>query len=160
MVDTTPFEIPKPKERPQDYYSVHYGIYCLKYEVVVSLGRNPRIVHVNGPFPGALHDKTIAMDKDGIGPLLRRSRELAFADGAYIGEPSLFVVPYRKNQIHSDTQRGYNRYLQFNRASVEWINGDLKEFAILKDRFRGDIANHRSYFAVVSNLVNLQKNFQ
>jgi hypothetical protein len=40
------------------YYSKKKGIHTLKYEIVVSMGNEPKIIHVNGAFGGSIHDLT------------------------------------------------------------------------------------------------------
>lgn len=156
IVDTTPFEVEVPPLTGAEYWSTHYHKYCVKYEVAVSMAPGSyRILHIAGPFVGSMHDLTIARMPDlGIATVLGED-EQALGDAGYLGDPH-FMAPYRRNQLVEETERRqWNRYVHAFRWKVEAVNERLKNYMILKSKYRHSMKNHSLYFCIVAKLVNL-----
>lgn len=144
-----------PAESPEECWSTHYHRYCLKYEVAVSLAPEIYlIVHAAGPFPGSMHDLTIARSPIGVASLLDED-ERALADGAYLGDER-FMAPFRRNQLEHDPERErWNRVIHEYRWKVEALNERLKNWRILSSVYRHELELHGLYFRNVCKLVNL-----
>ena len=86
--------IPTPPVSSWEYWSAKDQAYALKYEVVVSLSPNQRIVWVEGPIIGPHSDLTIFRHH------LKKSLtsgEKLIADKGYIGEPNHLLTARRNN---------------------------------------------------------------
>lgn len=157
IVDTTPYAIMPPEGNEALYWSVHYHMHCVKYEVAVSMAPDMyRIVRYSGPYPGSMNDLTIArLPQTGIAALLEEG-ETVLADGGYTGDPR-FLCPYRRNQRQVDPEEAeeWNRAVASARWKVEALNERLKNWSILANVYRHDLELHPLFFSAVARLTNL-----
>jgi hypothetical protein len=154
-VDVTECPIWQPKLYEWEYYSPKDKAHTLKYEVCVDLGRIKKIIWVNGPYKGSVHDLKIARDK-----LLKNMKEgeRAMGDKGYIGEFKI-IAPFKPATTEAEKKFNLNHYTI--RQDIERINKRLKIFSVLQQPWRShDLALHKIVFYVVAYLtqLNLQLN--
>ena len=102
------------------------------------------IVWVSGPYPcGEYPDLKIA--REGIIHFLEEG-EVLIADGGYKGEEKIWHKGHKKSSA---------RIEGVARVGHETVNGRLKNFNILEQRFRHDLSFHGRCFYAVANLVQL-----
>lgn len=91
--------------------------------------KSQKIIWVNGPYKGAVHDLTIARDK-----LTRQlgRREKAWGDPAYIGD-SHFITPYKPPK---GEQKTFNYNLAAVRQNIERLNRRIKQYNCFVNKWR------------------------
>ena len=145
-VDGTDFEIMEPRPFDKKWYSHKFKGPGLRYEVGVTIYTGV-ICWVNGPFPcGQWPDALIAED------CLHYSLEVHeryVADRGYRGCRPTAVTP-------TGCGRFIDRQLGTLRARHENINRRLKEFNVLKQKFRHNLTKHGVVFRAVANITNLK----
>jgi len=155
MVDTTPFYIQKNHNLgARRFYSSAYRAHCLKYQIVCSFYPH-RIVALSGGYEGKLSDSVIAQES-GLVSFLKR-HELALADRAYKRSDN-FIVTHKKTKHGLGAEkRAYNYLCRHYRDAIERINGRLKNWAILKQRYRpDDYFLHQQFTRVLIVILDLQ----
>ena len=108
------------------------------------------IVWINGPFaPGDWPDLVLALE----GGLVHmfEGDERAVADKGYRGWPEYFDVPWE----HLDSAEAKSRKA-LARARHECTNRKFKEWKVLKEVFRHDLALHAKVFTAVANIVQVK----
>lgn len=145
-IDGTDCRIQEPRPFSSEWYSHKFKGPGLRYEVGVSI-QTGWIVWVHGPYPcGSYSDLAIFRLK--LKGLLQDA-EKVLADGGY------------KDGVNGKTvnPNGLNDWDQYMkkvaRARHETINGKLKSFAILGDRYRGNLLFHKYIFMAIANLVQV-----
>ncbi len=123
---------------------------ALRYEVCLCILTGD-IVWINGPYPGSYHDMTIF--RESLMSHLGRAERVE-ADDGYIGEaplhvkcPKSFTNP--KETLHMQ-QRVRNRQ--------ETVNKRFKDWGILRQLYRHDIANHGDPFRAIVCFTQLSIN--
>ena len=125
----------------------------LRYEVCVAIETN-NIVWISGPFaPGRGGFPDIKIFRTaGLKHLLASYNERAIADKGYGGEPAVIL----KKGEGTEAERKRATYA---RARQETINGRMKNWNILKNKFRHndghDVAKHGIVFRAVAVLTQL-----
>ncbi len=111
----------------------------VRYEVGISI-ENPKIVWANGPWPCGSHSD-LRIIREGL-KLKLLLDEFVVADGGYTDERC--IQPPGSN--HKD-----HHLLSLIRAMHENSNKRLKQFGVLKQKFRHDLTlNHYCFFAVLN----------
>ena len=105
------------------------------------------IVWTNGPYPcGAWPDLNIARDWL-IDEL--EDTEMVLADGGYNDGYQYFVTPTgRKDYI--------DKMMADARARHESVNKLFKDYAVLRNKYRGQLIFHRLVFGAVANIVQMR----
>lgn len=121
----------------------------IKTQIVVT--KKGRIMHSSESVPGNIHDKKL-YDRSKI-----KLPDNAKGDLAYLG--TNITIPHKSSKLHSltKTQRCFNERHSRARIIVEHVFASLKNWHILRDRFRGHLTNYHSYFAIVCGLHNLAR---
>lgn len=141
-VDGTDFQINEPKPFSSRWYSHKFKSAALRYEIAVSLAGE--IVSIAGAFEaGAYPDLKIF--RKGLRNALYHD-ERVIADCGYSDVKC--VTP---DDLHGRRKRIASRL----RARHEIINGRIKNYGIMRHRFRHDVIKHRYCFRAVANIVNL-----
>lgn len=153
MIDVTECPIWTPLHYEWEYYSVKKATHTVKYEIALSMTKH-RILWVNGPYKGSVHDSKIAKDKF-IPKLL--STERAIGDKGYIGVPSM-IVPYKPARSPEQKQFNLNHYTV--RQSIERCNKRIKQFKCFQQQWRvrgkTGLLFHKWAFYIVCYLTQLQ----
>ena len=97
--------------------------------------------------PGDWNDLSIF--RDGLLAKLE-PREKVVADKGYRGEKCV-DLPFTKGDPH------YEAYKQHIRSLHEHVNGDMKEFGCLTNRFRHELRKHAMVFRAVALIVRLKQ---
>ncbi len=153
VVDVTRAQVYRPKVGQRKLYSMKDKFHALKYELVVSLGPNQRIVWVNGPFPGSKADITCAREGllNALGP-----GERLLGDKGYVGDARL-LCPKKKprNGELSQEEILFNSNHSKSRHHIERVNKRIKQFAVLSKTWRADHKQNRDCCEVVCKLTNI-----
>ena len=136
-----------PIQEPTPFNSCWWGhktnSACVHYEVALSV-ETGRFVWANGPFSaGSYSDARIF--KNGLKHQLGRT-EFVITDAGY-GDPRCIPPPPPMHPM-------VERYAKL-RSCHETANGRLKKFAVLRMKFRHDIALHVHCFFAVLNIVHI-----
>jgi hypothetical protein len=129
-----------------EYYSGKKQRHTLKYELAVHIETGD-IVWMNGPFPGSMHDLTIA--RSGFVHQLLQN-EQALGDKAYIGCDH-FIAPCKPPR--TPEQHRFNAILHRRRALIEQVNKRIKHYNVFRHDWRHDLSLHGIAFRVVVNIV-------
>ena len=148
VVDVTRVQIQKPKVNQGVYYSAKDKFHALKFEVACTIA-NPRIVWVNGGFPGSQSD--IAIARQGF-ILELHAHERVLADMGYIGEHSLWT-PTKFPRVPAEVAT--NEKLNSIRQVIERVNQRIKIFRCLSSVWRHDFDFSRKCFNVVCKISNI-----
>lgn len=140
------------------WYSHKFKGPGLRYEVAVSI-LSDDIVWTNGPFPaGKFADITIF--RRGLKQMLEAAGERCEADAGYKGEPLTIELPdegiffgVQDDQLQQgELQRKLKDRI---RSRHESVNGRLKCFGCLEQRFRHKLCYHRFCFNAVVAIVQI-----
>jgi len=131
-----------------EYWSAKDQAYAFKYEVVVSLSPNQRIVRVEGPIKGVHSDLTIFRHH------LKKSLtsgEKLIADQGYIGEPNHLLTARRNNTRNPKEQDELSHEYKLNsfRQGIERVHKQMKHFNAAGGIWRGDDVNNGKSFHVI-----------
>ncbi len=143
-VDCTDVRIQEPKPFHAKWYSQKFRGPGIRYELGISV-IGGQIVWVNGPFPaGEFSDQRIfnLNMKNNLG-----GHGKALADAGYAGPR----VVHGSILNDLDGQRAGRL-----RARHEQINGGLKSFSCLKNRWRHGLHKHSTCFFAVATVVQVQ----
>jgi len=150
-IDGVDFEIQEPTPRWKGWYNHKHNGPGLRYEVAVSLKRGD-IVWVHGPFPCGMWPD-VKIFKFGLKHWLDEGERVE-ADDGYIGqEPMACKTPGGFSSRVEGVCGERNRL----RSRHETINKRLKDFEILKQRYRHERYDHAFVFRAVAILVQLAK---
>jgi hypothetical protein len=151
--DFTECPIWQPTLYEWEYYSPKMKTHTLKYELAISM-KDHKIVWINGPYKGSVHDSTIVREKF---LAILEDNETALTDKGYIGVPQM-ACPFKP--CMTEQHKAFNLKHYSIRQSVERANSRVKQFACLKRpwRMRGSKAfsYHKMAFYVCSYLTQLQ----
>lgn len=148
-LDITRIQIERPKVANWEYWSSHDKFHCLKLELVVSLGREERIVWAEC-FKGKEPDVECA--KSYLIPCL--GDEQLVVDKGYRGQRKLWVSsPY-------DTERA-TIFHENARSAVERCNARLKNgWGVLKRTWRGELLQLAQVVNVCCRMQNIIFHFR
>ena len=149
VIDVTRVQVQKPKVNQGLFYSAKDKFHPLKFEVVVTIA-NPRIIWVNGGFPGSKSDITIARE-DLLTNLAEGERVLG--DLGYRGRENALWTPFLNPRFDQET--GMNVEHSRIRQVVERMNQRLKIFDCLKSVWRHEHLFLQQCFNVIAKLTNL-----
>jgi len=142
-IDGTDFRMREPTVFDRRWFSHKFKGPGLRYEIGVCI-QTGWIVWINGPYaPGDWSDLAIA--RYGVATKLGP------------GEKYLADRGYNSQDGNAETPSGHNNHDQRMKAGArarhEAINGLLKQYGILRDRFRHSQNDHALVFKAVVNLV-------
>lgn len=144
-VGGTDFRIKEPMPFNPKWYSHKFKGPGLRYEIASCI-RTGLIVWWNGSFPcGSWNDLAIARTKL---VKLVLSGEKLLADGGYNDGNQYFVTP-------SGRHDAIDKQMADVRARHETINGLLKKYSILSNKYRGDLSEHKYIFGAIINIVQI-----
>jgi len=151
-VDTTPFELPKSDNLHYNgmYYSPHYHMCCLRYEMGVKL-TDSRIVWWKGPIRGARHDAA-AFREFGMSDHLLAG-ECVLGDFGYRGLERV-VTPFHQ------ADPALNHRIYSARVVIEQVNGRLADFGCLDQVWRHSIEHHLPVAHVLAHVSNMKLVYQ
>ena len=170
-VDATVFQILKPSEDEESYYSGKHGIHCLKVQALVT--PDGQCVHLSEAIPGKRHDR-ILFTQSRLASFLASRKEdvngmniethpkiLAYSgyQGVQLNEYPEIVIPFKHKPKTPLTpeQEEYNRKLSSDRLIVENYFGRLKAyFKILAQPYRGSINSLRAIIRIAFALTNFR----
>lgn len=136
-LDGTDFRINEPTPFDKKWYSHKFKAAGVRYEIAISIVMGD-IVWASGGFPcGEWPDLKIAKDLY----LQYASDEVTLADKGYRFQP------YFKQPSNAMEKRILARH--------ETLNGRVKEFAILSNRFRNSLKKHPMVFHAVTNVIQV-----
>ena len=139
-VDGTDCRICEPTPFSTDWYSHKFSGPGVRYEIAVSISKS-MVVWANGPYPCGLYP-----DQKFFNSVLAHklySNEFVLADKGYSG-------PRCVNNINGDydlSSKLLDRHETFNKR--------IKNFNVLRDRFRHDLYLHSFCFHAVLNFVSV-----
>ena len=143
-VDGTDFPIEELTCFDPGWYCHKFNSAGLRYEVAVTV-RSKKIAWINGPFPcGSMPDLLIFRSK--LKSLLLQT-ESVLCDSGYCD--SKCIKPSERYDFISSVHNSL-------RARREAMNGRLKAFKVLSERFRHDLSPHSTCFFAVTNVVQLR----
>lgn len=131
------------------FYSHKFNGNGLRYEVGVCIATGD-IVWISGPFRCGMNDLSVSREGGLLGGALKEG-EMAEADLAYQGEKWYIKTPVG---FHTRTQKEEGMKLSAA-ARHETINGRLKIFEVLKNRYRHELTFHSSCFRAVAVITQL-----
>ena len=142
-IDGTDCPIQEPSCFDPGWYCHKFNGAGLRYEVAVTV-RSKKIAWINGPFPcGSMPDLLIFRSK--LKGLLQES-EYVLCDSGY--SDTKCKRPSGRHDFLSSVHNSL-------RARHEAMNGRLKTFKVLTERFRHDISLHSICFFAVANVAQL-----
>lgn len=147
MLDVT--ECPKLAPPAEwEYFSPKKQTHTLKYEMGFNMTAS-KIVWVNGPFKGTVHDVTIARSTI-IHQMLPEER--ALADKAYIGDMH-FLCPFKPPRTILEKEFNTKHYQV--RQSIERLNRRFKKWNCLSTPWRHDVCHHHFAFYVIASITQI-----
>ena len=144
-VDGTHCRVQEPRSQPdKDWYSHKHHKPCVAYEIGVDLFYS-KIVWMSGPHKGGESDLVIFRKDEGLKAKIQNGCKV-IGDKGYVGDEMVSV----NNRYDLDEVK---KFKKFARARHEALNGRIKEFAILNERFRHAISKHKIAFEAVCVIV-------
>ena len=145
-VDGIDFSIPEPTPWQSIWWSHKFNGPGLRYELAVCIATG-WIVAYNGFFEcGSWPDLKIFRS---LLKALLRSGEKVIADRGYRGDARVVIPDDARNDEEADV-------MNVVRARHETVNGRLKKWKVLKERFRHDKKKHHIVFRAVAVLEQIQ----
>lgn len=119
---------------------------ALKYEIAISVF-HPKVVWINGPYKGSVHDKTIFQEKL-MGKIARGKKVIC--NGGYAMPEAITATPntFDSKKLHNFKSRARTRH--------ETFNGRLKIFSTLENTFCHSISKHKLAFEAICVTVQYQ----
>ena len=143
-VDGTDVLVCEPQPFHAQWFSHEFRHAALRYEIGISVNGG-NIVWVHGPFPaGRFNDQTIFNLKM-VHHL--KTNEKILADKGYSGQHIIH------SGIEGDEDSTRTRKI---RANHERVNGQLKMFGCIDQRWRHSLDKHHLCFFAVSNIIQLE----
>jgi len=118
----------------------------VKTQIVVDV--QGRIKHISQSMPGNMHDKKL-YDQTGV--------KADLGDLGYLG--TNMRLPFKSSKLCKLTkkQKKYNLAHSRRRIVVEHVFAHLKQFKILANRFRNNLAYYNDIFMTVAGLYNMRR---
>ena len=142
-VDGTDFRICEPVPFNPSFWSHKFRSAGLRYEIAISLTQGS-IVWIYGPFPAGAHNDQRIFNSKMRQHLLENEKVLG--DAGY-GGPKIV-----HGSIDGDTN---NKQAASLRAYHETINGRIKSFGCIAQRWRHPIQKHHICLFAVANVVQM-----
>lgn len=140
-VDGTHCRVREPRTVPDKaWYSHKHHKPCVAYEIAVHL-RHSKIVWVSGAHKGGKHDVTIFRDEDGLKSKIPDGFKV-IGDKGYTGDEKVSI----NNRMDSIAVKEFKKLA---RARHEDLNGRIKRFEILSERFHHPLEKHKIVFEAV-----------
>ena len=157
IVDVTRIRIPEPSTAPAyEFYSAKDKFHALKYEIVVSVGKNQQIVWVRGPCKGAVNDMKIF--KTGLKAMLEPGEKL-LADLCYVGkeEEDRLITGAKADCGRFITDEELKHIARMNslRQDIERVNSRLKVFNMNTKVWRHSHEKHEVALKVLCRIMKL-----
>jgi hypothetical protein len=133
--------------RDTDQYSHKFHQAAFVYELAISI-REPRLVHMAGPFDASVNDLKVFQEAGLIDKVPPGKRGIA--DSAYSAESD--VISYRNPNDEREVKKFKARAL----ARHESFNNRIKMFGCLEQRFRHKHEDHQMVFEAVCVIVQYQ----
>ena len=153
-IDGAQFRIEEPIDPDFRKNTKFYAFKFEKAGVNVEIGLDlfqDRIVWVNGPFPGSVHDLTMFRKEGGLKQKMEETGSIkAVGDKGYRGENALISV---HNSLDSPQVREFKKRAL---ARHETMNKRLKNFSCLGERFRHKFHNFKKFLLAVVVTVQFQ----
>ncbi len=140
-IDGVDFKIFEPEPFNPGYYSHKFRAAGLRYEIALCI-RTGHIVWAHGGYPCGLYTDLVLAREAFI--LNLKKDEKAMADKVY-KDPLSFILPTPQN-------KGLHGVIM---ARHEHVNGRIKQFEILNQRFRNQLEKHPIVFHAVVNVTQL-----
>jgi hypothetical protein len=129
------------------YWSEKDKFHAWKYEIMVSLGRYPKIVYFSGPYPGSIHDYRIARN---CSLTKLNPNEKVCTDPAYKDKKRCMTYKEKNKK-----NKFYNKKIGDLRLNVERMNQRIKIFSAAR-RWRGKRHQHKYFFRAICYITNLE----
>ena len=151
--DGTDCPIQEPTPFDRRWWSVKFNGPGVRYEVAVAL-RKSSIVHINGPYAcGANPDKKI------FGYKLKHKLDLAgertFVDKGYIGLEDTCTFIDKQGLVNGRNSPRMRKTVVAIQARHESVFKRMKQFRVLKTKFRHDLSLHQYCFRAVAAIVQM-----
>lgn len=146
-LDGVDFEINEPIPFDRKWFSHKFRGAGLRYEMGICI-RSGHIIWINGPYPcGEYNDLQIARD---IYVHLINKNELTLADKGY-KDKKYFIYPdnYTNNRRHKEIMSRH-----------ETVNGRIKKFQVLFQKFRHPLYRHPLCVHAVVNLIQMSIEYE
>lgn len=157
IVDTTECPVRRPADPVAQgvWYSGKHKEHTIKYEVGVSLVSG-EICWWAGGVPGCSHDIKVNKTMGLLDHL--NDDEYLLGDKGYSGPK--YVTPIRgKAENLSEKQKAWNSFLGKSRVLVENVFARFKNFAVLRHKWRNNLALHPYVFSLLAQIVNVEIQF-
>jgi DDE superfamily endonuclease len=158
IVDATEQKInrPKNKKRRDNHFSGKKKIYSKKVQITIN--KDGLIVHKTKSANGKKHDKKLFEEDN-----LKIPKEVIIeGDSGFQGIDELVeneVVLPRKKQKGKERKKEdkrFNKKLSKSRILVENVIGKLKQFGLMKERYRNKFEDYDKKIEIIIGLVNLR----
>lgn len=119
---------------------------------------NGEVIYLSPTYSGSVHDKGICNQEN----LTFKKKVQVFVDLGFLGLTSgvaKIIIPYKnkKNQILSNEQEQYNKWVSKIRVRIEHTIASIKIFRKVKEKFRGRLfAREDIVMLVACGLHNLK----
>jgi hypothetical protein len=138
------------------FISHKHSVAALRYWVCMHICK-PIIIGVGGGYPaGAFHDIVVA--RRDVVPLMQ-GNERGIADHGYHDDRYHDAVEDKslaRKRLDPTLVAAYEQAMKFVSGRHEHVNAELKEFAVLRERFRHDPVLHPVCFRAVAMLTQLR----
>ena len=158
IVDATEQKInrPKHKTRRDNHFSGKKKIYSKKVQIIIN--KNGLIIHKTKSSEGKKHDKKLFEEN-----IIEFPEEIIIeGDSGFQGIGELLkneVVLPRKKQKGKERKKEdkrFNKKLSRSRILVENVIGKMKQFGVMKERYRNKFEDYDKKVEIVVGLVNLR----
>ena len=130
IIDGTPLTIRRPTLNQDRFYRGDKARHFIS--MLILCNTQGRILWAGVGYPGHNNDQS-NYNSSSLRPFVRTSGADILSDGGFYGDALIRPV-IKPNTPLAHT---YNTIIQDNRAIIEHVNADIKEFEILSGRFRG-----------------------
>ncbi|KAM9979686.1 hypothetical protein ACTFIZ_005937 [Dictyostelium cf. discoideum] len=156
VIDTTLFNIQKPTDFQDVYYSPKHKRHGIKLEVVCNVSDGKIIWVSNEFYGGSEHDITISRHSGLVdGEFNLEEDEKILADKGYLGE-DIFYCPKRGDRENlSELEKSKEKIVLPYRQMIENVFSKLKVCKILSDRFRGKIEELDEHARIIIFIFNI-----
>lgn len=125
---------------------------AFKYQITLSAWEN-QILHIYGPCRGGLDDRSI-LEESGVLDIVRGTDKRIVVDGGYSNDRNEKEITWPRTCQSKELHNFHSRI----RLRHETLNGRLKNFAVLTNRFRHGMTKHGIAFLAVAVVVQYQMN--
>jgi len=158
IVDATEQRINRPqhKTRRNNHYSGKKKIYSKKTQIMIN--KNGLILHKSKSCEGKKHDKKLFDETFPVVP----KEVIILGDSGYqgIGESveNIVCLPRKKckKKDRNKKDKRYNKKLSSTRILVENVIGKIKDFGVIRERYRNKFGDYDLKMEIVTGLVNLR----